>query len=317
MTYSFQQHLAEWGPARVGLSAISQKEAEAYCRNLANTHYENFTVISRLLPKKHRQDFANVYSYCRWSDDLGDEIGEEAESLRLLAWWREQLQECYRGKATHPVFVALEETIAKCAIPCEPFADLITAFEQDQRVKEYETYEQLLGYCRNSANPVGRLVLYLCGVFNEENSQLSDAVCTGLQLANFWQDVKRDKEIGRIYLPAEDFRKFGYSKEEFQKGIVTPAFIEMMRFEVDRTRKLLQSGFPLVENIPGRLQVEIDLFIRGGLKILELIEAIGYRVLERRPRLNKSQYAGLFVGSACRSLGRWLGFVSAKDQPED
>src|SRR5262249_1940359 len=155
----------------------------------ATSHYENFHVVSFLLPKHLHQDFYNVYAFCRWSDDLGDEIGDTGESLRLLAWWRGELESMYRGQTAHPVFVALSETVARHQLPIDPFADLITAFEQDQRMTRYRDWDELFQYCRYSANPVGRLVLYLCGYSDPERQRLSDFTCTALQLANFWQDV--------------------------------------------------------------------------------------------------------------------------------
>ena len=177
------------------------EESLAYTRWLATHHYENFHVVSFLLPKRLHQDFYNVYAYCRWADDLGDEIGDTAESLRLLAWWREQLDAMYQGRATHPVFVALGPTARQYGIPREPFADLIDAFVQDQTVTRYRDWDELFGYCRNSANPVGRLVLYLGGYSDAERQRLSDATCTALQLANFWQDVTVDWQKDRVYIP--------------------------------------------------------------------------------------------------------------------
>ncbi|MGA8577419.1 MAG: squalene synthase HpnC, partial [Bryobacteraceae bacterium] len=184
-------------------------EAESYTRWLATHHYENFHVVSFLLPKRLHQDFYNVYCYCRWADDLGDEMGSPSESLRLLAWWRAQLEAMYAGEATHPVFVALRGTVTRHSIPRQPFVDLIRAFEQDQTVTRYPTWDDLYGYCRNSANPVGRLVLYLCGYSDAERQRLSDATCTALQLANFWQDVRVDYAKNRIYFPLEDMQRFG------------------------------------------------------------------------------------------------------------
>ncbi|HJY05652.1 MAG TPA: squalene/phytoene synthase family protein, partial [Bryobacteraceae bacterium] len=173
-------------------AAYSEAEALAYTRWLATHHYENFQVVSFLLPKHLHQDFYNVYSFCRWADDLGDEIGDCEQSLKLLAWWRGELQAMYAGDVSHPVFVALRSTVRKFEIPMDPFDRLIQAFEQDQRVTRYETWEDVFGYCVNSANPVGHLVLYLCGYRDEERQRLSDYTCTALQLANFWQDVTVD-----------------------------------------------------------------------------------------------------------------------------
>jgi len=282
----------------------SLADAQNYCRELATTHYENFPVVSWLLPRDLHQHFYNVYAYCRWSDDLSDEIDDDTRSLELLDWWLGELRQCYAGSATHPVFVALTETISEFEIPAEPFEDLLSAFRQDQRVHEYDTFDELRDYCRRSADPVGRLVLYLCRSYNEQNVAWSDSVCTGLQLANFWQDVARDLDIGRIYLPAEDCRRFGYSREDLQNRVTNDAFLQLMRFEVDRARQYLTDGLPLVENLPGRLQIDIELFIRGGLKILEEIERINYRVWQTRPVVRKGQFVMLLGGCLWRSLRR-------------
>ncbi len=220
----------------------------------------------------------------------------------MLAWWRAELEACYDGSAVHPVFVALRKTIERFSIPREPFADLISAFDQDQRVTEYETFAQLRDYCRRSADPVGRIVLYLCESFSERNSRWSDSICTGLQLGNFWQDVSRDSHIGRVYLPREDRRRFGYSDEDLRERRTNEAFLALMRFEVDRARELLLAGLPLVRSLPGRLRVDIDLFARGGLQILAEIERIGYRVWERRPVVGKRAMVRLFLGSVARHL---------------
>src|SRR5215475_2755023 len=189
------------------------EEACDYTRWLATHHYENFHVVSFLLPKRLHQDFYNVYSFCRWADDLGDEIGDTQESLRLLAWWRAELQKMYAGEATHPVFVALQGTAQRCRLPMEPFDDLIKAFEQDQTVTRYRNFEELFQYCRYSANPVGRLVLGLCGYRDAERQALSDATCTALQLANHWQDVTVDLLKDRVYLPLDLLERHGYPLE--------------------------------------------------------------------------------------------------------
>ena len=208
----------------------------------------------------------------------------------------------------HPVFVALQKTIAQCNIPQQPFEDLILAFEQDQHLPEYDTFEQLLDYCRRSANPVGRLVLYVCGQFDEQNATWSDSICTGLQLANFWQDVAHDFDIGRVYLPAEDRERFGYSRDDFESRITNDAFLTLMQFEVDRAKEFLLAGLPLVERMPGRLQIDIELFVRGGLKVLERIEKSEYRVWDERPVVTKGDVASLFARSVCRAFIRRLKF---------
>jgi squalene synthase HpnC len=275
-------------------------EAETYTRWLATHHYENFQVVSFLLPKRLHQDFYNVYSYCRWADDLGDEMDDTAESLRLLSWWREQLAAMYAGEATHPVFVALRGTVAQHSIPQQPFADLITAFEQDQTVTRYATWEDLYGYCRNSANPVGRLVLYLCGYSDAGRQRLSDATCTGLQLANFWQDVVTDLEKDRVYIPLEVLDRHGYTLADLYAKFMTPAFREVMREIVARAREFFQTGLPLSSMVDRRLSLDIDLFSRGGMRILDKIAEQDYDVLARRPAISKAERVWLLLGALAR-----------------
>ncbi len=275
-------------------------EARAYTRWLATSHYENFHVVSFLLPKRLHQDFFNVYSYCRWSDDLGDEIGDRDESLRLLDWWSGELDAMYAGRATHPVFVALRETVARHSIPRGPFADLIAAFIQDQRVGRYRDWSELFDYCRNSANPVGRLVLYLCGYSDPQRQTLSDATCTALQLANFWQDVTVDLLKDRIYIPLEVIGRHGYSEQELFAGRFNPAFAGVMREIVDRARALFLQGLPLVGMVDRRLALDLDLFSRGGLRVLEKIESMGYNVLAARPAVSKTERMRLLLASLVR-----------------
>lgn len=299
----FAADLEAWGPERNG-PPPSLADAEAYCRDLARRHYENFPLASWMLPRHLHQHFFNVYAYCRWADDLGDEVGDRQRSSQLLGWWRAQLDDCYAGSVRHPVFVALRTTIERFAIPRHPFADLISAFEQDQRVLDYETFAQLADYCRRSADPVGRIVLYLCECFNESNARLSDSICTGLQLANFWQDVSRDYDIGRVYLPRETRARFGYTEADLRQRHTNDAFLSVMKFEVARARQYLLDGLPLVELLPGRLQIDIELFARGGLAILDHLEQIGYRVWERRPTIAKREFARLFLGTLGRTAWR-------------
>src|SRR5271169_5001623 len=214
-------------------TTYTKPAAEEYTRWLATHHYENFHVVSFLLPKRLHQDFYNVYAFCRWADDLGDEIGDTKESLRLLAWWRGELQKMYAGDASHPVFVALQGTAARCRLPIDPFDDLITAFEQDQTVTRYRNFEELLHYCRYSANPVGRLVLGLCGYHDAARQQLSDATCTALQLANFWQDVTVDWAKDRVYLPLDILEKHGSSVEAIATRRFDANFRAAMKESVD------------------------------------------------------------------------------------
>jgi squalene synthase HpnC len=274
---------------------VSLAEARAYCRTLARRHYENFMVASMLLPRALRQPMFHVYAYCRWADDLADEAGDPQLGLAGVRWWREELHRCYAGEPRHPVFVALAETIAQFDLPIEPFDDLLTAFEQDQTVTRYPTYEDVLGYCRCSANPVGRLVLYLFGYRDRERQQFSDRTCTALQLANFWQDVARDLDKGRIYLPLEDMERFGYSEPELLARRENEAFRQLIRFQVERTRELFRQGEALRAKVRRRLRLEIDMFSQGGLLVLHMIEAQGCNVLSRRPAISKQHQAGLFL----------------------
>jgi squalene synthase HpnC len=283
-------------------SAPTQKQAQEYCRRLARSHYENFSVASWFLPERLRQHFFNVYAYCRISDDLGDEVGNATQSLQLLDQWESELNACYEGSPRHPVFVALAETVRRFAIPKHEFSDLLTAFRQDQTVTRYQTFQDLLGYCRYSANPVGHLVLYLCGYSDGERQKLSDHTCTALQLANFWQDVSVDFAKGRMYLPLEDLRRFGVSEEEIRDSENTPAFREMMKFEVTRAREWFAQGMLLVDKVNCELAIDIELFSRGGMEILNAIERQHYAVLGRRPAISKARKLALVARAAMGKL---------------
>ena len=278
----------------------SAEEGRAYTRWLATNHYENFHVVSFLLPKRLHQDFYNVYSYCRWADDLGDEIGDTQESLRLLAWWREELDAMYAGRARHPVFAALAPTVEKYGIPRQPFSDLIDAFVQDQTVTRYRDWDGVFGYCRNSANPVGRLVLYLCGYSDPQRQRLSDCTCTALQLANFWQDVTVDLLKDRVYIPLEVMERHGYTLDDLFARRSTAAFHEVMREIVEKARELFLEGLPLSGMVDRRLAIDLDLFSRGGMRVLEKIEQQGYDVLRARPAISKMERVGLLLGSLAR-----------------
>lgn len=284
----------------------SPEEAQAYTRWLATSHYENFHIVSFLLPKRLHQDFYNVYSFCRWADDLGDEIGDQTESLRLLAWWRGELNRMYMGEAQHPVYVALLSTIAKHTLPSLPFSDLIDAFVQDQHISRYPRWGDVLKYCRYSANPVGRLVLYLCGYRDEERQRLSDATCTALQLANFWQDVSVDLKKDRIYIPQDLLAAHEYTEEELFAGVEDARFRAVMKDAVAKARELFSEGLPLPRMVSGRLAVDLELFSRGGLLVLDKIAQQEYRVLRHRPAIGKFERARLLVTALARvTLGRF------------
>jgi squalene synthase HpnC len=282
--------------------APSLPEAYAYCERLARAHYENFSVATWFLPKRLRQHFFNVYAYCRISDDLGDETGDTTASLQLLDEWETELNACYAGAPRHPVFVALAGTVREFEIPKHEFSDLLRAFRQDQTVTRYESFDDLLGYCRYSANPVGHLVLYLCGYRDAERQQLSDYTCTALQLANFWQDVSPDFQKGRIYLPLESLRKYGVTEANIAAKQNTPQFLELMRFEVQRAREWFKQGLPLISKVSRELAIDIELFSRGGQEILNAIERQGYAVLGNRPAISKSRKLALVARAALHKL---------------
>ncbi len=274
---------------RIPSVAPSLEEARAWCRHLAETHYENFHVASWFLPKKLRPHFHAIYAYCRVSDDLGDETGDREQSLALLDEWNEELDACYAGRARHPVFVALAETIRACNIPREPFADLLTAFKQDQVVTRFRDMEEVLAYCRYSANPVGRLVLYACGYSDAERFRLSDLTCSALQLANFWQDVASDyRQRDRIYIPQDAMRRFGVTEETIASGVATPEFKALLRDQVDYARSMFEGGIPLIGMVDNELALDLDLFSRGGLEILRAIEQRDYDVLSARPAISRA-----------------------------
>ena len=275
-------------------------ESEAYTKWVATGHYENFHVVSFLLPKRLHQDFFNVYAYCRWADDLGDEIGDPAQSLLLLNWWSTELDQMYAGEASHPVFIALRATVAKYGMPKQPFADLISAFIQDQTVTRYADWDGVLDYCVRSANPVGRLVLYLCGYTDAERQRLSDATCTGLQLANFWQDVTVDQEKDRVYLPLDLLARHGYTVDELFARKFDDRFRSVMRDAVEKARGFFEAGLTLPRMVDRRLAVDLELFSRGGMKVLEKIEDLGYDVLSQRPKVTKAERAGLLVSTLAR-----------------
>jgi squalene synthase HpnC len=288
-------------------------EARAYCRKLAESHYENFHVASLFLPRALRPHFYSIYAYCRISDDLGDEVGDTAQALALLELWRGELDACYAGRARHPVFVALGETIHACSIPKEPFADLLTAFRQDQTAMRYRSMQDVLAYCRYSANPVGRLVLYACDEADEARFRLSDSTCTALQLANFWQDVRRDYAKGRIYLPQDDMHRFGVSEATIAGGVETQEFRALLRHEVGITRALFEEGLPLIGMVRRDLALDLELFSRGGLEILRAIERQNYNVLGSRPTISRGAKLRLALHAVA---GKALPFLRLGGRPK-
>lgn len=258
--------------------------AFAYCENLARTHYENFPVASLLIPRELRRYVACIYAFARTADDLADEGSlAAADRLRKLDEWGWMLDECYAGKADHPVFIALSETVTRIGLPKKLFDDLLTAFRMDVTTSRFETFDDVLLYCRHSANPVGRIVLHLFDSTSPRLVLLSDAICTGLQLANFWQDVGRDWEKGRLYIPLEDCRRFGYTETDIGQRQHTAGFRRLMQFQVGRTWRFFEVGKPLLQEVVRPLRLELRLTWLGGTAILRKIEAAGYDVLTRRP----------------------------------
>ena len=295
------EQLERFGPDRcepMGLEA-----SRAWVAELAGTHYENFSVVSWLLPRRLREPFAAVYSFCRWADDLGDEVGDRAESLRLLGWWREELGRCYAGEPRHPVFVALEPVVREYDVPIEPFDDLIRAFEQDQEVDRYETWEQVVDYCTRSADPVGRLVLYLCGYRDAGRQALSDKTCTALQLVNFWQDVRRDVlERDRVYVPSDALEAGGLSHGMVVGHVRGEAMLDdeaMRRWRgvlgglLDRTDGLFAEGEALWPEVSGDVRLPIRLFSMGGQSVSRAIRRMEFDTLNRRPVVGKGKKLGL------------------------
>jgi squalene synthase HpnC len=281
--------------------------SERRTRHLAGSHYENFSVVSLLLPKHLRQDFCNIYAFCRVADDLGDELGDRDASTAALADLKRQTVACREESAECALFVALGDTVRRHDIPAEPLLDLIDAFEQDQRVNRYETFAEVVDYCRRSANPVGRLVLYLCGYRDAERQRLSDATCTALQLANFWQDVRRDLvDRDRIYLPAEDMRRFGVSETDLHEGIRqgrgSEAYLRLLAFEVDRTAAMFDEGDGLLPLLDGAVRAQVSLYGKGGRAVLAAIRAQGYDTLARRPSIGKWQKGRLVLSALTARL---------------
>ncbi len=285
-------------------------EAERYTHWLATHHYENFNVVSWLLPRKLHQHFYNVYAYCRWSDDLGDEVSDPNRAIELLDAWERELHLCYRHgqELSHPVLIALRETIVARDIPIRPLAELLKAFRQDQKIHRYETWEDLFEYCRSSANPVGHLVLYVCGYRDEERQHLSDHTCTALQLANFWQDVSRDLEKGRIYIPLDVLSVHGLTEQDLVNRRFDERYVILMRSLISKTRELFAAGLPLARRVDPDLKIDLELFSRGGLAILDAIERAGFNTLQNRPALTKRTKLAL-VGRAFSA--RLFSFASS------
>jgi len=264
------------------------ESSRKYCRRLARSHYENFIVASFFLPKHLKQHFYNVYAYCRISDDLGDESSSPRAAMEALEQWEGSLRACYDGHQRHPVFIALKDTIDRFEIPMAPFADLIHAFKQDQFKKRYETYNELLEYCKYSANPVGRIVLFLFGYRDDKRHRLSDATCTALQLTNHWQDIASDyTRLGRIYIPHEDMKRFHYEEADLRAEVCDIRFVSLMKVEILRARELFQAGLKLADIVDRRLALDVAAFGQCGLEVLNRIERAGCNIFRNRPEIGK------------------------------
>jgi squalene synthase HpnC len=274
------------------------REAYAWCRAYTAAHQENFTVVSWFLPKRLRPHFWALYSYCRWTDDLGDEA--EGDRLALLDDWDRQVRACWAGEPAGPLFVALAHTAVRFQLPIDPFLRLIEANRMDQRMTRFETYADLLHYCEHSATPVGRMVLGVLGYHGEEHIARSDDICIGLQLANFWQDVSVDAGKGRLYIPLEDLRRFDVEESVIERREPTPAFRRLMQFEVDRAAALFRRGRALEGMVDREARLDIQLFRRGGEAVLDAIRDRRYDVLTARPRIPKWKRGWIGVSGAAR-----------------
>lgn len=316
------QELGRYGPDRC--EEMSVEQARLWCDRLATSRRENFSVLSALVPADRRGDFAALYAFCRWADDLGDEMGSPERSLELLAWWRRELEACFAGEPRHPVFKALRPTIVRHDLPIKPFDDLIRAFEWDQRQPRWERWEDLLASCRLSADPVGRLVLMVLGEPRDDaRFQPSDSICTALQLTNHWQDVRRDLlERGRIYLPREltaSIPEFEARLERTARQGYAPdreflaAYRTVLRECVDRTWALWEAGEPLLDRVQPPHRPLIWLFCAGGRHVLRQVEAYGLETCLVRPKLSKVRKAWLVLRAFMmkRSAARGAGATRA------
>lgn len=271
---------------------------------MPNSHYENFPVASPLLPPNLRAPVRAIYAFARSADDLADEGNAEPnERLAALAAYEKELDRIEQHSVPQTLlFQNLATVIAEHALPLSPLRDLLSAFRQDVVQTRYPNYEVLLDYCSRSANPVGRIMLHLFGEGNTQWHQQSDAICSALQLINFWQDVGIDWQKSRIYLPQEDMQQWGVTAEQIAAGRVDSQWRGLMRMEVERARSLMQSGAPLARQMPGRFGWELRLIVLGGLRILEKIEAVDYDVFKQRPKLNKADWL-ILLWRALRFVG--------------
>ncbi|NOT61310.1 MAG: squalene synthase HpnC [Acidobacteria bacterium] len=269
------------------MPADSLTQAFAHCEQLARAHYENFPVGSLLIPKAKRQHVYSIYAFARTADDFADEGNDEpATRLRQLDEWQAQLDECYESRATHPIFIALAHTVKELQLEKSLLSDLLSAFKQDVTKRRYANFSEVLDYCTRSANPVGRLILRLFDYRQPQLDELSDAICTALQLTNFWQDLAVDILKDRVYLPENEMAAAGLTAHDLRARAASPALRQLLKFQVARTRELLMRGKALSDLMSGRLAVELRLTWHGGMRILELIEQQQFDTLAQRPKLN-------------------------------
>jgi len=301
-----------WDGTNRTAPSSSVAEAFAYCERMARAHYENFPVGSLLVPKSRRRHIYSIYAFARMADDFADEgygTSDLTEAGRLAALddWERRLEDCYIGKADHPVFIALAETVRELRLPIKLFRDLLSAFKQDVVKRRYADFDQVLDYCARSANPVGRLILLLFDYRDERLHQLSDHVCTGLQLTNFWQDVVVDLRKDRIYLPQDEMKRFGVSEEDLLEKRFSDRYAALLEFQVERTKRLFERGRTLPSQVSGRLAIELRLTWLGGMRILERIEELGYDTLNARPRITLSDKIGLLARAWLSRRKMWNG----------
>lgn len=289
-----------WKPTRQQQPG-NATEAFAYCERMARAHYENFPVGSLLVPKNKRKHVYSIYAFARTADDFADEGYEDGlnESARLKALddWERQLEDSYRGVAEHPIFIALAQTARELSLPIQLFRDLLSAFKQDVVKRRYADFNEVLDYCTRSANPVGRLILLLFDYRDEDRHRLSDEICTGLQLANFWQDVAVDILKDRVYLPQDEMKRFGVDVDALRAGRFTAQYASLLKCQVERTRELFERGRALPGAVKGRLAFELRLTWLGGMRILERIEESGYNTLSARPKITPGDKVRLLMRS--------------------
>ena len=307
--------LKTMGPDCPALPQFSLVQAQKYCLDLAVSHQENFTVASYLFPSRYRQHLANIYAYSRWADDLADETANATLASGLLDWWEKEFRSSWTKQAQHPVLIALKQTMTECSLSPQPFLDLLSAFRQDQFQFRYSDDDQLASYCNRSANPVGRIVLALAGCQSDRQRQLSDSICTGLQIANFCQDISEDALRGRIYMPASRWEHLGISQSDFTQGSSHPELKGALANWVHSAEHHLHQGIPLVRIVPRWLARNLQMFIRGGLAITTAIAQADYDVWREPVQVSKHQKARILIRSILLPRSTRFPMVAPKSWP--